>query len=48
MFGQPLGPRVKAAEGTAQAAAALTRGQVGLRATRDFGKYRTTGHEWKP
>jgi hypothetical protein len=31
MFAQLLGPCVKAAEGTAQAAAALTRGQVGLR-----------------
>jgi hypothetical protein len=30
MFAQPSGPCVKAAEGTAQAAAALTRGQVGL------------------
>jgi hypothetical protein len=31
MFAQPLGPCVKAAEGTARATAALTRGQVGLR-----------------
>ena len=30
MFAQPLGPGVKAAEGTAQAAAVLTHGQVGL------------------
>jgi len=31
MFAQPSGPCVKAAEGTAQAAAALTYGQAGLR-----------------
>jgi hypothetical protein len=31
MFARPLGPCVKAAEGTPQAAAAVTRGQVGLR-----------------